>query len=197
MKKFLLFFLVFFLNNAYSQSNISARFFFVSTNFTLDKNNILYKTNIIPEGFLTFEPGINLSAEFFQDEDISLKFMTAFFMDPTTSLSLNLTIMLRFRFYFVLRNYFTIGLGPSFFARNSWERFPNYQNIDKFKTYNNIQYRLWGVSGEFEYCRILTKTTDFCISVNHLHPYSATVCVGLKYWFSRKSRKCNTCPSFH
>ena len=185
------------MNYAYSQSNISARLFFINTNFALDQNNVLYKTNIIPEGYLTFEPGINLSAEFFQDEDISIKFMSLVFMDATKSMSFNVSLMLRFRFYFVLRNYFTIGLGPVVFARNSWERFAEYQNIDKFKTYNNIQYRLWGLSAELEYCRILTKTTDFCISINHLHPNSATFSVGLKYWFSRKSKKCNTCPSFH
>ena len=197
MKKILIFFFVIFLKNVYSQTNISARLFFVNTNFYLDQNNVLFKSNIIPEGYLTLEPGINLSAEFFQNEDISIKFLSSFFMDPTTSLSVNVSLMLRFRFYFVLRNYFTIGLGPVLFARNSWERFPNYQNIDKFKTYNNIQYRLWGLSGELEYCRILTKTTDLCLTIHHLHPYSATFSVGLKYWFSRKSRKCNTCPSFH
>jgi len=197
MKKIAILVLIFILNKSYSQSNISARAFFVGTNFTIDSNSILFKTKVIPDGYFTLEPGINLSAEFFQDEDISLKFMSSFFMDATTSISLNLSIMLRFRFYFVLRNYFTIGFGPVIFARNTWERFPNYLYIDKFKTYNNIQYRIWGLSSEIEYCRILSKTTDLCISVNHLHPYSATFCVGLKYWFSRKSKKCHTCPSFH
>jgi len=181
----------------FSQVNISGRILTVSGNFSDNKNSAIYLSGLNKSGSLTFEPGIVVSAEFYGTATTSLKISQSVSYDAVKHIAASTQAMLRFRLFKVWKHHASIGIGPSVFYRQSWELVPGYIRESGYKQTDGLEYAISWLSGELEYNFYMSKHTDISLAVNHLKPTSAGITLGLKYWISRKSSRCNTCPSFH
>lgn len=83
-----------------------------------------------------------------------------------------------------------LGFGPMWFYRDSWTRFPNYDDkgvfgLNKAKT---VQYKFFWYGMEIEYNYRLSKKTDFSVTFTPGLPFVISYAVGLKYWFNKDFR---------
>lgn len=180
----------------FAQSNISARLISVCVNPYDTINNSLYKNNILKDGLLTIEPGINFAAEVYGNDYTSIKFVQSMRYDACSKIAGSTQVMLRFRLLKKWKSSLTFGIGPIYFYRQTWATIEGYTNEDFYLQSGTIQHKVNWLSGEIEYNHYLTKHSDLSISINHISPRSFGLLIGYKYWFSRKSSKCNTCPSY-
>lgn len=180
-----------------AQSNFSIRMTGICANPGTISNLDLYKNKITDNGKFSFEPGLQLSFELFGNVSTSLKLVQTVQNDAAAKISGATQLMFRFRLFKIWKHYVVIGFGPVAHYRQNWNSFENYEEESLWETNGNMQKNISWLSGEIEYNYYLGKKGDLCISINHVHPESVALFVGYKYWFSRKSGKCKTCPSFN
>lgn len=187
--------LIFYTNSIFSQSNFSIRATSVIFNPLDTLNCDIYKNKISSDGFLTFEPGLNFAVELFGNDVTSAKLSQSLRLDACSKLCGTTQLLLRFRLLKKWKNTLTAGIGPVFFYRQSWQDIENYEQETYYNS-NSMQSSVMWLSGEIEYNFYMSKHSDLSISINHISPRAFGILVGYKYWFSRKSNKCNTCPSY-
>lgn len=179
------------------QSNISAKLSTIVVNPFEDPNKPIYINKIDNDGLLTIEPGLQLSAEFFTYESTSIKIIQTFSNDQINYMDFSTQLLIRVILYREKRNSLLIGFGPIIHFRQNWNTFPNYQSEGIYKQTGDLQYKFSWISGEIEYNYLINRNFDLSVSANHFHPQAFGLLIGGKYWFSRKSRHCNTCPSYN
>lgn len=179
----------------YSQANISFQLIGLGVDFGKKENVDLYQTKVA-NGNILLEPGLKIGLEAYASDITSLKFVQTARLDACNKLAGSTQILLRFRLFKVWKHSLNIGIGPQAFYRQSWSDIENYQNE---KTYKGLdfQYKIMWISGEIEYNYVMNKKWDFSFSLLHQNPTTLGIGLGAKYWFTRKSNRCNTCPSFH
>jgi len=198
MKKILSLIIICFIFSNYSksQSNVSFRFSTLSVNVYDTLNTSIYKTKLIDNGILTIEPGLFFSGEVFGNDYTSAKFIQSIRIDACTKIMSTSQILLRYRVFKKWKNTITFGIGPVLFLRQSWQSIPEYNQEGYYTNSSSFQNSVMWFSGEIEFNKQFSKHGDLTLSLNHLSPYSVGVLIGYKYWMSRKSSHCNTCPSF-
>lgn len=187
---------IFIFHNALSQSSLSARLTSLSINPFDTINNDIYKNKITPNGLFTIEPGINFAVELYGNDVTSAKLSQTVRLDACSKIAASTQLLLRFRLMKKWKNTITAGIGPILFYRRTWTTVDNYENEIFYIQKSQNQHSVMWLSGEIEYNLYLSKHSDLSISINHLSPRSFGILFGLKYWISRKSSKCNTCPSY-
>ena len=182
--------------STFSQSNFSVGLTGLGVDFGDCDNAEIYKLKVGSNGKIVLEPGLRFGAEIYASPITSLKFVQNVRFDSMEKIAGSTQIMLRFRLFKVYKHSLNIGIGPQVFYRQSWQEIDGY--IDE-KIYESgaAQYKICWLSGELEYNYWITKKCDLSFAINHLSPEVASFAIGVKYWISRKSNKCNTCPSFH
>jgi hypothetical protein len=189
-------FLLFHSIKLFSQSNISARLTSICVNPIDTINNSVYKNKITKNGLLTIEPGLAFSAELFGNDFTSAKLSQTLRLDACSKIAGSTQVLLRFRLLKKWKSTLTAGIGPIYFFRQTWGNVEGYTNEEYFLTSSSTQHAVMWFSGEIEYNLYLSKHADLVVTANHLSPRSFGILIGYKYWFSRKSSKCNTCPSY-
>ncbi|MCQ2251001.1 MAG: hypothetical protein MJZ66_07815 [Bacteroidales bacterium] len=179
-----------------AQSNFSLDFTTVGFDFGDRENAAIYKLKASESGKTVAEPGIRLAGEVYSSDVVSLKFAQTLRIDEMKKLAMSTQLMLRLRLIKIYKHSINIGFGPQIFYRNTWEKEEGY--IDE-GVYNkgSFQTKMSWVSGEVEYNYYLNKHNDFSLCIYHMNPETMGFALGFKHWISRKSNKCNTCPSFH
>ena len=197
IKKFFLLIIIFLgCGKVFAQSNLSCSFTGLGVDFGDCKNAEIYKLKISDNGKTIFEPGLRFGAEIYASPVTSLKFVQGVRMDCMQKIAGNTQVMLRFRLFKIFKHSLNIGVGPQVFYRQTWEGIDGYVD-EKIYESGSCQYKICWLSGELEYNYWITKKLDLSFAFTHLSPEVASFAVGVKYWITRKSNKCNTCPSFH
>lgn len=179
-----------------AQNNISVKILPFGLNLQ-EINSEIYTSKLTGDGLITFEPGIQFSFEIFGDPNTSVKLIQSINKDQMNHLAGFSQILIKYKLILDKKNYFSIGVGPALHYRKDWTDIAGYRDEGIYKYLNHKQYKTSWLSGEIEYNHYLRKKTDISISLNHLHPKSFGLFFGIKFWFSRKSSFCPTCPSYH
>lgn len=79
-------------------------------------------------------------------------------------------------------------IGPVFFYRQSWTRFPQYTDRGIFQRYKDYQYKFFWYGAEFEYDYRLTDKLDLSVSFTPGLPFVLTWATGVKYWLNKDFR---------
>jgi len=193
---FIIFLLVFSASayESYSQTNISVRATGIAIHPFTNDNIALYKNKLTGNGSVCFEPGLQFSAELFGTAATSFKFVQGIQNDAAAKLSGTTQIMFRIRILHLWKNFVHIGIGPAFHYRQTWTQFPEYEQEDMWETNSKMDVNKSWISGEIEYNYYFSKNSDLSFSINHSQPQGFSLFLGYKYWLSRKSNRCNTCP---
>jgi len=179
-----------------AQSNFSARLITFSVNPFDTINNKIYTKKITQKGLFTFEPGVNISFELFGNDYTSAKISQSVRLDACSKFAGSSQILLRLKKEKKWKHSLTAGIGPILFYRKTWENIEGYTNQEYYYSNSQLQHSVMWLSAEIEYNLYLSKHADLCLTLNHLAPRSFGMLIGYKYWISRKSSHCNTCPSY-
>lgn len=181
----------------YSQQSISFKIAPFAAHLGSDANMTNYLSKITKDGILTLEPSFQIAYEYYGKQNTSLKFIQGIGKDQMKKFYGFSQFLLRYTFILSKKNTFILGIGPNFQFRNTWTNFSNYISEGIYKETGGTQYNTFWLSGEIEFNHYINKNFDFSASINHIHPYSLGIFVGIKYWLTRKSTYCTTCPSYH
>jgi hypothetical protein len=180
---------------AWAQCNVSAAFTGFGFDFGKGENVGIYKRKISENKSPIFEPGLRFGVEVYASPATSLKAVQTFRYDVMNRMSMSSQIMLRFRVFRVYKHSVSLGVGPTAFYRKSWSDIDGYVDEDIYHD-GSMQYQIAWLSTELEYNYVLGRDWDASFALTHMHPKGMGFAVGMKYWFTRKSNKCGTCPSF-
>lgn len=181
---------------SFSQSNISLDFTTIGFDFGDGENVPIYQLKASENGKTIVEPGIRLGGEVYSSDVVSLKFAQTFRIDEMKNLAMSTQVMLRLRMFKIYKHSVNIGFGPQVFYRKTWQTYEGYVDEGVYKG-GTFQTKMNWISGEMEYNYYLNKHNDFSFVIFHMNPEAMGFALGFKHWISRKSNKCNTCPSFH
>ncbi len=179
-----------------AQSNLSLDFTSIGLDFGDGENVPIYKLKASENGKTILEPGIRLAGEAYSSDVVSLKVAQTIRMDEMHKLAMSTQLCVRLRLMKIYKHSINIAVGPQIFYRQTWQSEAGYIDEGVYKS-GSFQSKMTWLSGELEYNYYLNKHNDLSICIFHLNPEAAGVAVGFKHWISRKSNKCNTCPSFH
>ncbi|MCR5455743.1 MAG: hypothetical protein K6F33_12215 [Bacteroidales bacterium] len=180
---------------AVAQSNMSLAFTGLGLDFGKGENVPIYKRNISDGQNPIFEPGLRLGLEVYASPATSIKVAQTLRYDVMAKLSMSTQVALRFRIFKVYKHSLSLGVGPTFFYRQSWSDEEGYVDEDIYDD-GTLQRKIAWLSTELEYNYVLGKFTDLSFALTHMTPKGMGCALGIKYWFTRKSNKCGTCPSF-
>lgn len=180
---------------ALAQSNISVAFTGFGFDFGKGENVAIYKRSISDGKNPVFEPGLRIGAEVYATPATSVKAVQTFRYDVMARVSMSTQLMFRFRIFKVYKHSVSLGVGPTAFYRKSWSDIEGYADEGIYED-GSMQHKIAWLSTELEYNYIIGKYTDVSFAMTHMTPKGLGFALGIKYWFSRKSNKCGTCPSF-
>lgn len=182
--------------NALAQQNLSFGLFGPGLDLGDRENSAIYK--IMPSDGKAgiMEPGIRVGAELYATPATSFKLVQSVKIDEMEKFAFSTQIMIRFRLFKVYKHSLSFGFGPQAFYRQTWKGIDGYIDEGVYEGLN-MQKKISWLSAELEYNYYINKHNDLSFSIIHLNPEAVGFAVGIKYWLTRKSNHCNTCPSFH
>ncbi len=178
-----------------AQSNISVAFTGFGFDFGKGENVPIYKRKIVDGKSPIFEPGLRIGAEVYASPATSIKVAQTFRYDVMARVSMSSQLMLRFRVFKVYKHSVSLGVGPTAFYRKSWSDIDGYVDDGVYDD-GSMQHKIAWLSTELEYNYVIGRFTDISFAMTHMTPKGMGFALGIKYWFTRKSNKCGTCPSF-
>ena len=178
-----------------AQSNISIAATGLGFDFGDGENAAIYKLKAGSGKSPILEPGARIGLEVYASPATSLKFVQTLRIDEMQKLALSSQVMLRFKIFKIYKHSLSIGVGPTVFLRQTWQNEEGYIDEGIYKS-GSWQNKICWLSAELEYNYVVSKYNDISFAICHLNPESMGFAIGLKHWFTRKSNKCNTCPSF-
>ena len=181
--------------SAEAQSNISVAFTGFGFDFGKGENVAIYTHKISDGKNPIFEPGLRIGAEVYASPATSIKVVQTLRCDVMDRMSMSTQLMLRFRVFKVYKHSVSLGVGPTAFYRKSWSNIGGYVDDGSYED-GTYQHKIAWLSTELEYNYIIGRFTDISFAMTHMTPKGLGFALGIKYWFTRKSNKCGTCPSF-
>lgn len=176
--------------HASAQSNVSLKYFGLTMHPFGDKTAYLqpYKLDNNARFVLNFG-GFASYEKYLWEEIISVKAMQGVFTDCSGGMAGVTHLGLRISGE-KGRHRLGIGLGPTFFYREDWNRFEGYTDSGFMKRANNrwlgpLQYKFFWYGVEIEYDYRLGNRTDLSVGFTPGFPFVFTWSVGAKYWLSK------------
>jgi len=153
-------------------------------------NYPLFPLKLDSEGFVVFNPGVTLNAEYFVWRDIiSIKAVQGLYGDCVMQFAGFPHIGFRIRFLKIKRFSMNVGIGPTFLYKRSWYRLPGYN--DSLETYKGTkdedwQYLFYWYAGEIETDIQVNDNFDVSITVIPGVPDIINISTGFPYNYHGK-----------
>lgn len=153
-------------------------------------NYSLFPLKLDSEGFVVFNPGVTLNAEYFVWRDIiSIKAVQGLYGDCAMQFAGFSHIGFRIRFLKIKRFSMNVGIGPTFLYKRSWYRLPGYN--DSLETYKGTkdedwQYLFYWYGGEIETNIQVNDNFDVSITVIPGVPDIINISTGFRYNYHGK-----------
>jgi hypothetical protein len=153
-------------------------------------NYPLFPLKLDSEGFVVFNPGVTLNAEYFVWRDIiSIKAVQGLYGDCAMQFAGFSHIGFRIRFLKIKRFSMNVGIGPTFLYKRSWYRLPCYN--DSLETYKGTkdedwQYLFYWYAGEIETNIQVNDNFDVSITVIPGVPDIINISTGFRYNYHGK-----------
>lgn len=142
------------------------------------------------EGFVVFNPGVTLNAEYFVWRDIiSIKAVQGLYGDCVMQFAGFSHIGFRIRFLKIKRFSMNVGIGPTFLYKRSWYRLPGYN--DSLEAYKGTkdedwQYLFYWYAGEIETNIQVNDNFDVSFTVIPGVPDIINISTGFRYNYHGK-----------
>jgi hypothetical protein len=186
--------------NAAAQSNVSLKYFGLTMHPFGDQTAYLqpYKLDDNARFVLNFG-GFGSYEKYVWEEIISVKAMQGVFTDCSAGLAGITHLGLRVSGE-KGRHRLGIGIGPTLFYREDWNRFDGYKDSGFLRRTDHkwlgpIQYKFFWYGLEMEYDYRLGKRTDLSVGFTPGFPFVFTWSVGAKYWINKDFKKTGTLVS--
>ena len=179
-----------------SQNSLSARVITVSTHPFAESNLALHKNPIDNLGYVTLEPGLILSYDRYLFKKFSFRFSTAVMNDRFNLLAGYSQILLKYKILKYYKHSLYVGFGPAIHYSTNKIYIENYVNEDNYSIVNNTMYKFSWLSGLVEYNYYMTKEIDLALALNHIHPRSVALSIGVRFDIPDPNGKGCNCPSF-
>ena len=153
-------------------------------------NYPLFSLKLDSEGFVVFNPGVTLNAEYFVWRDIiSIKAVQGLYGDCVMQFAGFSHIGFRIRFLKIKRFSMNVGIGPIFLYKRSWYRLPGYN--DSLEAYKGTkdedwQYLFYWYAGEIETNIQVNDNFDVSITVIPGVPDIINISTGFRYNYHGK-----------
>ncbi|MGI5099750.1 hypothetical protein E4N70_05640 [Treponema vincentii] len=153
-------------------------------------NYPLFPLKLDSEGFVVFNPGVTLNAEYFVWRDIiSIKAVQGLYGDCVMQFAGFSHIGFRIRFLKIKRFSMNVGIGPTFLYKRSWYRLPGYN--DSLEAYKGTkdedwQYLFYWYAGEIETNIQVNDNFDVSITVIPGVPDIINISTGFRYNYHGK-----------
>ena len=153
-------------------------------------NYPLFPLKLDSEGFVVFNPGVTLNAEYFVWRDIiSIKAVQGLYGDCVMQFAGFSHIGFRIRFLKIKRFSMNVGIGPTFLYKRSWYRLPGYN--DSLEAYKGAkdedwQYLFYWYAGEIETNIQVNDNFDVSITVIPGVPDIINISTGFRYNYHGK-----------
>lgn len=153
-------------------------------------NYPLFPLKLDSEGFVVFNPGVTLNAEYFVWRDIiSIKAVQGLYGDCAMQFAGFSHIGFRIRFLKIKRFSMNVGIGPTFLYKRSWYRLLGYN--DSLETYKGTkdedwQYLFYWYAGEIETNIQVNDNFDVSITVIPGVPDIINISTGFRYNYHGK-----------
>ena len=153
-------------------------------------NYPLFPLKLDSEGFVVFNPGVTLNAEYFVWRDIiSIKAVQGLYGDCVMQFAGFSHTGFRIRFLKIKRFSMNVGIGPTFLYKRSWYRLPGYN--DSLEAYKGTkdedwQYLFYWYAGEIETNIQVNDNFDVSITVIPGVPDIINISTGFRYNYHGK-----------
>ncbi|MCE3226095.1 MAG: hypothetical protein K0S32_646 [Bacteroidetes bacterium] len=198
LRNFILFLFIISVLQLNSQNSFTARYVGLTVHPFGDDQSSLQPYKLDKRAFFVANFGGIAGYEHYVWEDIlSLKIMQGAFLDCSGGWA----AVTHFGFRAIIKerkkHRLMFGMGPTFYYREDWNRFPGYEDKGFFgKTslpkIGNIQYKLFLYGCEFEYDYSISNKTDLNVGFTPGFPLAMIFSVGIKHWFSKDFKKKET-----
>jgi hypothetical protein len=179
-----------------SQSSLSVRIITLSTHPFADVNLNLHENPIDNSGYLTFEPGLIVSYDRYIKNKWSFRLSTAVFNDRFNQLSGYSQVFIKYKLFKIFKHSLYAGFGPAVHYTTDRSAIEGYVNDENYSSLNNVMYKISMLSGLIEYNYLLTKELDFAIALNHIHPESIALSIGIRFDLPDPNGKGCNCPGY-
>ncbi|MGI5102295.1 hypothetical protein HGH46_08745 [Treponema vincentii] len=153
-------------------------------------NYPLFPLKLDSEGFVVFNPGVTLNAEYFVWRDIiSIKAVQGLYGDCAMQFAGFSHIGFRIRFLKIKRFSMNVGIGPTFLYKRSWYRLPSYNaSLETYKGTKDEdwQYLFYWYAGEIETNIQVNDNFDVSITVIPGVPDIINISTGFRYNYHGK-----------
>jgi len=170
----------------FSQNNFDANLIFLTWHPGGDEMYFLQPRRLDARANLVLNYGGVLAYEHFvYKKRLSLKLAQAAYSDCAALFAGHTHIAFRWNVLSSDRHALRLGFGPTWFYRQSWERFPGYiQQNPYLKTRGDWQYSFVWYGGEIEYDYALTNRWNLGVRIIPGIPSFFTFGVGIRYWLN-------------
>ena len=193
---FIILFFISVTGTVFSQNSLSVRLITISGHPFADANLSLHQNPLDNTGYLTFEPGLIFSYDRYIKKKFSFRFSTAVFNDRFNLLSGYSQAMIKYKIMKYYKHSIYFGLGPAVHYTTEKSSVEGYVNEENYKTKNDILYKISWFSGLVEYNYYINKKTDFALALNHIHPRSIAISLGVRFDLPDPSGKGCNCPGY-
>jgi hypothetical protein len=190
MRKPWLFLLLSFLSlQIYAQSNVTLKYFGLTIHPFGDTYAYLQPYKLDKNAHLVANFGLFGGYERFVVQDfISVKLTQGYFTDCSAGdahIGLKALILQR------KHHQFSFSLGPMYFYRESWTRFPEYSSSGVFHLSKDgkTQSKFFWYGAEVEYDAHINNQWDISTSFTPGLPFVMSLAVGVKYWPNKNFKK--------
>lgn len=180
----------------FGQSSLTVRLTTISAHPFAKENLALHQNKIDNLGIFTLEPGIILSYDKYLVKKFAFRISTSVLKDRFNTLSGYSQIMLKYKALKYYKHSLYLGFGPAVHYETDKFSMENYVNEDKFKQTKSAMYKILWISGMIEYNYYVSKKIDFALTLNHVHPRSIGLSIGVRFELPEPNGKGCDCPSF-
>lgn len=181
---------------ATAQNSISLKIITLTAHPWAKENIALHENNIDKLGYITAEPGLILSFENFFTKSTSIRFSVAAMNDRFNTLSGFAQVAIKYKAVKYYKHSFSIGIGPTLHYSAYKTLLPQYINDEKYSEKESGYYRISWISGLAEYNYAINKNTEFALALNHPHPKSIGLSIGLRFRLPDPNGKGCDCPGY-
>ena len=171
--------------------NVTAKFFGLTIHPFGDELASVQPNKLDDKAYFVLNLGGFVGYERYIWQDIvSLKLTQGVFTDCSDGKAGFTHLGLRGILYDKGKHHAMMGFGPMLFYRDSWTRFPDYEDKGVFGLARNktIQYKFFWYGLEVEYDYRLSKKTDLSVTFTPGLPFVIAYAVGFKYWINKDFR---------
>jgi hypothetical protein len=177
--------------NTSAQSNVSVKYFGLTVHpfgdysadvqpYKLDKNAYLVANF---GGYASYE-------KFIWIDMLSIKVKQGIFTDCSAGMMGVSHLGVQMNLLEKRKHKLSFGIGPTLIYRESWTRFPEYQESGFWNKYDSdrfglVQYKMILYGCEFEYDYTVSDKTDLSVGFTPGFPFAFTFSFGVKYWFDK------------